>query len=152
MIDQIKSGHCDTLFYKDIEPYFQNDLKIKALRKVAIRYIEEVFKKITYVNEKPIFPNQWGDSFSYTDNKFIKVFIEEILHPHFFDESTYCVRNDRLDQLIKDVQNGYWDNYFNYDYTIYTNNKKQVEFYSAFLKQQQNMQNPQAINQTNQIS
>jgi hypothetical protein len=159
MMNQIKSGHCDTLFYQDIEPYFQNNLKIKALRKIAIRFVNEVFKnsrckKNTEVNPpvwQTIYPDRWADNFTFTELTFIAVFKDKTNEESFFDQNLKSPKESKLKELIEEIEFGYWDSYFSYDYESYTNLREQIKLYTI-LNRQQNMQNPQAINQTNQTT
>lgn len=122
MKDQIESGNCDKLFFLDIEKYFNEDLRIRTMRDVAIRFVNDVAKKSKLNTEtrKRIFDDGWENSLSLGQFNTIIVFSSKIN-----DTSLYTKEGnpkiDSFDSIIEEIKVGLWDKYLNTDELEYNN-------------------------------
>jgi hypothetical protein len=127
MIDQIESGHCDNLFFEDVESFFSKDTRIKALRSIAKRYVNEVLKLSTiYWSEdettwyiKP--PDGWLDRFSYGEWNVLFVFKSQLLQMDYFNKGTKKSNEGAISKLINEIEIGLWDTYLFWDKNAYEN-------------------------------
>lgn len=151
MAIQIKKGHCDHLFFMDVDTYFKENIKAKALRNIGKKFVNEVLCKSTYDNQQNMLinPERWEDKFSYSEFRLSFVFRMQIGYTyHFFDQQTGKPNNEKLNQLLKEIDNGLWDGYLDWDYNAYLNMITQKEsaeivkkVYEKSLDQNQNKQN-----------
>ncbi|MDR0306256.1 MAG: hypothetical protein LBI42_05370 [Chitinispirillales bacterium] len=116
---QINNGHCDHLFFMDVDKYFIEDTRIKTIRNAAKKFVNEVFSKCTYDsnNRNITYPSDWRDKFSYGEYKAILVFTDSIKSDHYFDNETGKPKN--IEQFTQDIEIGLWDMYLHWDYDAY---------------------------------
>jgi hypothetical protein len=123
MVGQISKGHCDHLFFIDVDTYFSENKAIKAIRAIGVKFVSDVLMKCKYDSEKGIvvFPKNWNSIFSYGEYKMIMVFYITVSDPCFFDNQTGFPYNDKLEKLMQEVENGLWDRYLQWDYNAFRN-------------------------------
>ena len=126
MIGQISRGHCDNLFFMDVESYFTANLRVKAVREVGKKYVNEVLKysTINIQEQKIIYPFEWDKKFTPGEIQTILVLIARVNNSDYFKgngEPDY----DKIETLIKEIEIGLWDNYLFWDYDSYQNMRSQ---------------------------
>lgn len=113
MILQIESGNCDKLFFLDADTYFSENSRIKILRILGVKFVNEVLRKSTMnANLSSFnFPDKWQDNFSYGELNAITAFKNEILSDYYCDKSTLNLVKEKLDKLIGEIELGLWDDF-----------------------------------------
>jgi hypothetical protein len=146
---QIDNGHCDNLFFMDVEKYFTEDTKIKTIRSIGKKFVMEVLNKSKFNSDTQTFtyPENWVDKFSYGERQMIMVFWELIRSSYFFDKQTGNSNEKNINQLILEIENGLWDGYLQWDYDAYQNMLAQRKLAEAMVKPQMNMQQNNAQTQ-----
>ena len=121
MIIQINNGHCDDMFFLDADKYFTENTKIKTIRNIGVKLITEVLNKSIYNSKSNMltYPENWIDKFSYGEHQIIGVFWSLLKNPIFFDKQTGNPKEEKINELIKDVEIGLWDVYLQWDYDAY---------------------------------
>ncbi len=127
MILQIDKGHCDSLFFMDIESYFTSNLRLTAVRNVAKKFVKQVLSESALnINTSPtiIYPNNWTCNFTLGELQTIAVFAERLANAYYFATDN---KPDiqKINVLIKEVEIGLWDNYLFWDLEAYQNMKAQ---------------------------
>lgn len=128
---QIDKGHCDHLFYIDVDTYFKGNVKIKTLRSIGKKFVNEVLNESIYNKEQNLltYPEGWVDNFSYSEYKLLRVFCLQIGSTYYyFDQQKGQPNKERIEQLLKEIDNGLWDGYLDWDYSAYQNMLAQKEF------------------------
>ena len=123
MIEQIQQGHCDSLFFTDIESYFASNLRLNAVRNVGKKYVEEVQAKSHIDKEKPntiINPDNWSKAFTPGEYQTIAVLRERLALSEYFT-SNGIADSEKIKTLIREIEIGLWDNYLFWDYESYQN-------------------------------
>ena len=122
MKSQISSGTCDHLFFQDVEKFFDDDLRIRTQRDIAIRFINKVAKKSTVDISTRIrrFPDNWESELSFGELNTMLVFQRKINDSSFYT-STGQPKEEAFNKLIEEVKIGLWDKYFNTDELEYGN-------------------------------
>ena len=126
MIGQISRGHCDNLFFMDVESYFTANLRVKAVREVGKKYVNEVLKHstINIREQKIIYPFEWDKKFTPGEIQTVLVLIARVNNSDYF-KGNGEPDNDKIDILIKEIEIGLWDNYLFWDYDSYQNMRSQ---------------------------
>ncbi len=135
-IIQIKNGHCDKLFFTEVDSYFSSNIRVEFLRSIAKRFINEVFSK-SYIDTKEnkvIFPKNWFDNFTYGEKINTNVFREIICTSEYFDERGNIIQ-EKITKICLEIDLGLWDNYLFWDYNAYTNLINQNKVNDALIKQ-----------------
>lgn len=135
MVIQINSGHCDNLFFLNVDTYLTENAKIKTLRSIGIKYVTDVFSESEFKLEtnKIVFPENWFGKFSYGEVQSIMVFRMIVMDAYFFDNQTGKPKVETLNQLKKDIELGLWDSYLQWDYSAYENMLVQKESASRMI-------------------
>lgn len=122
MIDQINKGHCDHLFFMDVDKVFNENALLKTFREMGIKYVNNVLKKskcdtTNYIINSPL---DCFDDFTFSEKNFLQVFEKQLANSMLFTQSG---EPDiiKLDRLIEDVQIGLWDNYLLWNHDVYQN-------------------------------
>jgi len=127
MINQIKNGYCDNLFYLDPESQFSTN-SLFTLRNVAKRYVTEVLSKSYLKRENNISTfnceSGWEKLFTLGELKPILIFSEQVGVPLNFDDSGKPDPN-KMQSLLKDIDLGLFDSYLMWNYETYLNVKNQ---------------------------
>ncbi len=126
MIGQISRGHCDNLFFMDVESYFSANLRIRAVREVGKKYVNEVLKHstINMQEQKIKYPYEWDKKFTPGEIQAVLVLIARVNNSDYF-KGDGNPDNDKIDVLIKEIEIGLWDNYLFWDYDSYQNMRSQ---------------------------
>lgn len=124
IVQQIEKGLCDNLFFLDPEEYFDENIRIRTIRALAVRWTNDVFRKSTCDFEKHLvsFPENWFADFSLGERLVLGVFKERVCSEEFFDKQGFSI-DKKVDQLVRDVDLGLWDNCLFWDYMAYSNLK-----------------------------
>lgn len=117
---QIDSGHCDTLFHSDPEKYFDDNVRQKSLRSVAKRWVQEVLVNSVISEDRQIvtYPKDWFYEFSLGERYAICVMKERISTEEYFNSNAQ-IDNKKIEDLLRDIDCGLWDNCLYWDYTNY---------------------------------
>ena len=105
-IIQIDKGHCDRLFFIEVDSYFTSNIRVEILRSIAKRYVNEVLCKssINIKEGKINFPKD-------------------------------CIIKDKVQEICSEIDLGIWDNYLMWDYNAYTSVITQNKVNDALIKQ-----------------
>ena len=104
IIKQVESGYCDQLFYVDPDTYFSDNVRLRTLRNISKRWIEEVFANSTLdiKNEKIIYPEGWFEQFTWAENLNIAVFKERIgIKGYFTDKGK--IKEGAIKEICSDT-------------------------------------------------
>ena len=138
MILQIEKGHCDNLFFTEVDSYFSANIRVKNVRNIAKRYVNEVFTNSERIHTGTAdivqFPNNWFENFTHGEKLNISVFRDMICNIEYFDEKGKPII-EKLNKLCKEIEVGLWDNYLFWDYNTYTNVISQNKVNSALIQQ-----------------
>ena len=121
---QIEKGLCDHLFYLDPDTYFKADMRIKTLRALAVRWVEEVFINSTYTqDDKTVhYPQDWFKEFSWGEKWALAVFKQRVSVEEYFDEKGNALPM-KMAKLVKELDLGLWDGCLFWDYENYQSMK-----------------------------
>ena len=145
MITQLSNGLCDHLFFNDVEQHFSSNLRLMTLRKLAQRYVKNVFQKSIFVQSDNMIqhvPN-WQDEFSPGELETIWVFRDKIANPLYYNIDGHP-DSKKIDKLIKEIEIGLWDSYLFWDISSYQNIKNQNTMASLMTQ----MMSTNNVNQT----
>lgn len=122
IISQIDKGYGDTLFFLDAESYFNDNLRIKTLRFLAKKYVNEFIIPSELDRDKLEinFPYKLSEKFSYLEINAILVFKKLTLSDEFYNKNNK-VNMEKVQQLISDIDRGLCDMYLNTDINVYNN-------------------------------
>lgn len=131
---QINSGYVDSLFFIDPDDYFNEDLRIKTLRNLAKRYVNEVmrYSHISEDGREAIFDINFYTIFSYFEANAILVFREKTLSDLYYKQDK-TIDIEKLERIIVDIDSGLCDMYFNIDLVSYNNIVNQNKIASHYL-------------------
>lgn len=123
MIEQIKNGSCDNLFFSDVDVYFSEGLRRKEMRDIAKKFVEDVMKKSSLNTgmTKLIYPDS-QDKFSVGELNTIATFRAETLNRKFYNDNGKA-NIESMDGLIKEIERGLWDTYIGWDFDSYMNSR-----------------------------
>jgi len=131
MKTQIDKGHCDHLFYRDVDRYFTENTRIKTIRdigkRIATEYLSKAYLSKTKCNEcdkesvglTP--PSDWTDKFSWGELQRVLVFQSKVKYFGYFNDNDGKPNTAKIDQLIREIDAGLWDEYLQWDYSAYQN-------------------------------
>lgn len=120
--NQIEKGLCDHLFYTDPEAYFKEGIRLSTLRSLAKRWTTDVLLNSTFNKETKTvyYPNNWFSRYSWGERLSLAVFKVRVSLNEYFDEDG-AIAKDRVDQLLKEIDRGLWDNCLYWDIEAYQN-------------------------------
>ena len=134
MKNNIKKAYCDEYFYEDFSAYISKDARINAMRKIAVRYVNEVLAKSSLDENKNVhYPDNWLSKFSLGEKRTIYV-----LHKTVLDESYYAQGlplDSQMQKLINEINVGIWDSVLQTDYIAYENMINQKNLADYMLQQ-----------------
>jgi len=118
--NQIEKGLCDHLFYTDPETYFKEGIRLSTLRFLAKRWTNEVLLNSSYDEETKTvyYPNNWFAKYSWGERLSLAVFKVRVSLNEYFDADGKSAK-DKIDQLIKEIDRGLWDNCLYWDIEAY---------------------------------
>jgi len=125
MIEQIKNGGVDNLFFTDVDIYFSEGLRRKAMRDTAKKFVNEIMKKSSLNMD-----NNNIDYHGLINNLTIGEFnVIAVLRIETYKREFYNNNGDAniqsMDELVRDIDRGLWDRYLGWDYDSYMNIKLQ---------------------------
>lgn len=122
MIQQIKKGNCDHLFYLDVDSYFTSNIRLNSIREIGKKYVKEVLSKSKFDKEKDeiTFPEIWVKEFTRGELNIILVFKNQLNCSYYYD-SHGDPDKEKITQLITEIEIGIWDNYLFWEFEAYQN-------------------------------
>lgn len=144
IILQIKQKHCDKLFFLDAETYFMSNLQYTAIRDIGKKYVKEVLSKsILNKDTKQVsYPNEWVSKFGLGEYFAVRILHEQACNDLLYDQRGNAIP-EKMDQMLREIDMGIWDNCLFGNYEIYRNAKAQIEMSTVF---QSMAMAPQQIN------
>ncbi len=149
MIVQINKGNCDNQFFTDIESYFTSNLRLNAVRNVGKKYVEEVLAKSYIEKENPntiLNPTDWYKQFTPGEFHTTLVLRTQLANADYFSQNGHA-DTKKINDLIREIEIGLWDNYLFYDYESFMNIRAQHNL--ANVVQGIIMMNQQQVNDKN---
>lgn len=139
---QIDSGNCDNLFFEDPEDYFNKNILDKYKRNIAIKFIKSVliYSQLTNNGQEVVHPENWWDCFSMGEINTALVFAKKISDPILFDKNTKQIKQEKIEEIINEVNIGLWDTYLDWSYETFSNvqaQKNVAEIVETSIKMQQ---------------
>jgi hypothetical protein len=148
IILQISKGYCDNLFYIDPDTYFAANYTLFAMRNVAKRYVKEVLANSKCDTKKKVwYPENWVLQFGVGEYLLLRILHEQLCVDYIYDKDGNAIP-EKLEQVIKEIDMGMWDNSLQSNYEIYKNAKSQTEMNNAF----QSLVSQQQIDGNNKAS
>lgn len=122
MKTQIDKGHCDNLFFMDVDRYFIENTRIKTIRDIGRKFVKECMSETKYNPENMTctFPPNWIDKFSYGELQRVLVFKSEVMYSGYFNNDGKP-NTAKINQLMQEIDDGLWDEYLQWDYNAYRN-------------------------------
>lgn len=150
IILQINQKHCDNLFFIDVESYFNSNRQCFTIREVGKRYVREVLAK-SHVDTKTKqvnYPENWVSKFGLGEYMSLRILHEQACSDMIYDISGNPTE-ERIEQMLHEVEMGLWDNCLFGNYELYKNAKAQIEASNVFqlmaLTQQQQIKESNKI-------
>lgn len=136
IILQIEKGHCDNLFFLEVDSYFSSNIRTETIRSIAKRFIEEVLtnSKVDFNERKIIYPKNWFNNFTYGEKINTSVFREVTNNEEYFDENGSPIK-EKLKEVSKEIDLGLWDNYLFWDYNAYASIVSQNKVNDMLIRQ-----------------
>lgn len=133
IILQIQQKHCDHLFFLDAETYFSSNLQFTAIREVGKKYVKEVLSKSIYNKEtkKVSYPDGWVSKFGLGEYFAVRILHEQACIDLLYDERGNTIP-EKMDQMLREIDMGIWDNCLFGNYEMYRNAKAQIEMSTVF--------------------
>ena len=125
MIAQVKSGYCDHFFFNDVDTYFNEGIRLKSIRNIAKRYVNDILQKSKYDRTKGYgdrftSPCDLDTIFSPGEQNTIAVFSMILRHEYYYDD-TGSAKQNAMNVLKTEVDSGLWDSYLQWDYASFKN-------------------------------
>lgn len=132
MILQVNQGHCDNLFFIDVETYFNSNRQLTALRNVGKKYVKNVLSKSIYDNKtkQVIYPNNWISLFGIGEYLSLRVLHEQACIDILYDNDGRT-NPEKIEDMMHEIDMGIWDNYLFCLYEVYKNAKAQIQMTNA---------------------
>ena len=133
IILQIQQKHCDNLFFLDAETYFSSNLQFTAIREVGKRYVKEVLSKSIYNKEtkQVTYPDGWVTLFGLGEYYAVRILHEQACTDLLYDQKGNA-RPEKIEQMLREIDMGIWDNCLFGNYEMYRNAKAQIEMSTVF--------------------
>lgn len=123
---QVKNGNCDHLFFSDVDLYFSEGLRRRAMRDIAKMFVENIMKKCSVdLTEQVVNYPKEIDSLTVGEDNIIAVFRMVTQERKFYDHEGKA-NTQAMDLLIKEIDRGLWDGYLGWDQTAYIHMKMQL--------------------------
>lgn len=122
MILQVKKGHCDHLFFLDVDTYFTSNIRINSIRNIGKKFVNEVLAKSKYnkTSNNIEFPKEWFVNFTRGELYAILVFKEQLMTSDYF--TTHGdPDNAKMSKLLTEIEFGIWDSYLFWEFKSYQN-------------------------------
>lgn len=151
MMEQIKKGNCDELFFSDVESYFSSDSRLMAVRAVAKKYVDIDFSHCTYDKKNNVIshPKLLTELFSPGEINVLSVFKLRTCWDSYFDGNGMAIP-EKMTSLKKEIDLGIWDTYLFWDWESYQNLQYQSQMTNVITTAMlQNMGNQQNVSTSN---
>jgi len=139
IILNINLGHCDKYFYEDISSCIASDFRIKAIRRIGIKFVNEVLRVSTLSGTTISYPNDWFLNFTCGERQTIAVLKDYLVDKYYFENGH--AKPEQMDKIVTEINQGIWDTHLLWDYTAHTNlqlqNTLSQGLLTTFLNQQQ---------------
>lgn len=131
---QIRRGNCDNLFFEDAEEYFNKNALDKYKRSIAIKFIDKVLKRTRIAEDKQsiIYPNEWWLDFSVGEINIVCIFKSKLSDPILYDDETRSIKQEKIQEIIEEINNGLWDTYLYWTYDAFLNVQAQNNMANLF--------------------
>lgn len=128
IILQIQQKHCDHLFFLDAETYFSSNLQFTAIREVGKKYVKEVLSRSLYNKDtkKVSYPDGWVSKFGLGEYFAVRILHEQACIDLLYDQRGNAIP-EKMDQMLREIDMGIWDNCLFGNYEMYRNAKAQIE-------------------------
>lgn len=120
---QISNGYIDNLFFIDVEMYFNKDLKIRTLRSLAKKYVNIIMRHSNISDDGKCVDfngKDWCEHFSPFEVNALLVFRMKTLDEKYYDNKHNIIQ-EKIDTLLKEIDNGLCDMYLETDINVYNN-------------------------------
>lgn len=147
MIEQIKKGNCDNLFHADVESHFAEGYRMRKIRDIAKRYVNDVMVHSSISRntesgaEDIIRPDSWLDKFTPGEIKTILTFTQQLADLSYYN-SQGKINLDEISKIINELESGMWDNYLLWDNVAYQNLLSQKKSSEANIRILNYLQQP----------
>ena len=133
IILQIQQKHCDNLFFLDAETYFSSNLQFTAIREAGKKYVKEVLSQSIYNKEKKqvTYPDGWMSKFGLGEYFAIRILHEQACIDVLYDQRGNAIP-EKMEQMLREIDMGIWDNCLFGNYELYRNAKAQIEMSTVF--------------------
>lgn len=133
IILQINQKHCDKLFFLDAESYFISNIQFTAIREVGKKYVKEVLSKsiLNRDTKQVSYPNDWASKFGPGEFFAVRILHEQACTDMLYDQRGYAIQ-EKMDQILREIDMGIWDNCLFGNYEMYRNAKAQIEMSTVF--------------------
>ena len=121
------------MFFLDAETYFSSNLQFTAIREAGKKYVKEVLAHSILDNEtkKVIYPDGWVSEFGLGEYFAIRILHEQACTDIIYDQKGYAIP-EKMDQMLREIDMGIWDNCLFGSYEMYRNAKAQIEMSTVF--------------------
>ena len=143
LIVQIENGYCDNLFFADIDSYFNENLRIRAARDIAKRYVRDVLTETVMNGDIQKLPDGWPEKFTPGEFNVLYVFFRRTCHTQYYNLSDGKFKKENVDKLTREIDLGIWDVYLGWDIVAYEAMLSQKNYSDAALRQYNTQQAPQ---------
>lgn len=137
MAGQIKEGNCDSFFFEDVDRHFTEGARIVVLRRLAVRWVDEVLSKSSCQNGTITYPNDWTDKFTWGEKLNIGTFRFNVVSSEYFQENG-APSVDRLKSLVEEISIGLWDSYITWSFDAYQNMQSATNLNVQMMKLAEN--------------
>lgn len=122
MKSQVESGNCDNFFFSDVDLYFNKNMQTRALRSIAIRYVQNVLCNTTFDKKTGIQQSKDGWNLEFTPGELncVLVFRKQACDGFYYDEKGIFKKSSE-ELLISEIKQGIWDKYLDWDIGSYLN-------------------------------
>lgn len=125
VIRNIKLGHCDKYFYEDIHSCLSSDFKIHAIRRIGIRFVDEVLSQSREDNGVIQYPDRWFLKFTFGERQTIAVLMEHLVDKFYFEHG--LPKEEQMKKIKNEINTGIWDTLLQWNHIAHTNMKLQNE-------------------------
>lgn len=122
MIEQVKKGNCDSMFFADIDAYLSTNSRLFAVRSIAKKYVDIDFSmsKCNHQDKVITHPDIGLKLFIPGELNVLQVFSIRTCQEYYFDEVGNPI-SSKMEELKREIDIGVWDAYLFWDFESYRN-------------------------------
>lgn len=122
MIEQVKKGNCDSMFFADIDAYLSTNSRLLAVRSIAKKYVDVDFSKSKCNHQDKVIahPDTSLNLFTPGELNILQVFSIRSCQEYYFDEVGNPIPT-KMEELKREIDMGVWDAYLFWDLESYRN-------------------------------